>query len=82
MDLFGRALLVGSRPLQLWPLLLCKAVLKVMAAYRTLDMTLPHQVRAAGDMLQKHRSARRCGVSSGPTSAAWPAAHHQLKQQL
>lgn len=46
VDLFGRALLVGSRPLQLWPLLLCKAILKVMAVYRTLDMTLPHQVRA------------------------------------
>jgi hypothetical protein len=45
VDLFGRALLVGSRPLQLWPLLLCKAILKVMAVYRTLDITLPHQVR-------------------------------------
>jgi hypothetical protein len=45
VDLFGRALLVGSRPLQLWPLLLCKAILKVMAVYKTLDMTLPHQVR-------------------------------------
>lgn len=40
----GRPLLVGSRPLQLWPLLLCKAILKVMAVYRSLDMTLPHQV--------------------------------------
>lgn len=43
----GRSLMVGSRPLQLWPLLLCKAILKVMAVYRSLDMTLPHQVRTA-----------------------------------
>lgn len=42
----GRPLLVGSRPLQLWPLLLCKAILKVQAVYRSLDKTLPHQVRA------------------------------------
>jgi hypothetical protein len=41
----GRPLLVGSRPLQLWPLLLCKAILKVMAVYRSLDITLPHKVR-------------------------------------
>eukprot|EP00879_Flechtneria_rotunda_P024046 GHRR01025468.1.p1 GENE.GHRR01025468.1~~GHRR01025468.1.p1 ORF type:complete len:822 (+),score=235.91 GHRR01025468.1:119-2584(+) len=46
VDLFGRPLLVGSRPLQLWPLLLCKAILKVMAVYRNLDMMLPHQVAA------------------------------------
>lgn len=39
---------MGARPLQLWPLLLCKAVLKVMAAYRLLDAGLPHQARAAG----------------------------------
>lgn len=39
--------MVGSRPLQLWPLLLCKAILKVMAVYRSLDMTLPHQARTA-----------------------------------
>ena len=29
VDLFGQPLLVGVRPLQLWPLLLSKAVLKV-----------------------------------------------------
>lgn len=40
----GRPLLVGTRPLQLWPLLLCKAILKVMAVYRLLDCGLPHQV--------------------------------------
>lgn len=40
----GRPLLVGVRPLQLWPLLLCKALLKVMAAYRVLHLNLPHQV--------------------------------------
>ncbi|KAF8071222.1 GLTP1 [Scenedesmus sp. PABB004] len=33
VDLFGRPLLVGSRPLQLWPLLLCKALLKVSAVH-------------------------------------------------
>ncbi|GFH10921.1 adenylate kinase, partial [Haematococcus lacustris] len=46
VDLFGRPLLVGSRPLQLWPLLLSKAVLKVMVAMRVLDLALPHQVPA------------------------------------
>lgn len=45
-DLFGRPLLVGVRPLQLWPLLLCKAVLKVMVMYKSLDCALPHQVNA------------------------------------
>lgn len=29
VDLFGRSLLVNTRPLQLWPLLLSKAILKV-----------------------------------------------------
>lgn len=29
VDLFGRTLLVGIRPLQLWPLILSKAILKV-----------------------------------------------------
>jgi hypothetical protein len=38
---------VGSRPLQLWPLLLSKAVLKVMATYRSLDAALPSQVSVA-----------------------------------
>jgi hypothetical protein len=42
----GRPLLVGVRPLQLWPLLLCKAVLKVMAVYRVLHLDLPHRVAA------------------------------------
>jgi hypothetical protein len=44
VDLFGRPLLVGARPLQLWPLLLSKAVLKVMAAMRITHLELPHQV--------------------------------------
>jgi hypothetical protein len=35
---------VGSRPPQLWPLLISKAVLKVLAAYRCLDLRLVHQV--------------------------------------
>ncbi len=46
MSAAGRPLLVGSRPPQLWPLLLSKAVLKVMAAYRSLELQLPHKVRA------------------------------------
>lgn len=44
VDLFGRPLVVGVRPLQLWPLLLSKAILKVMAALRVTDLALPHQV--------------------------------------
>jgi hypothetical protein len=59
VDLFGRALLVGSRPLQLWPLLLCKAILKVMAVYRTLDMTLPHQVGAVPGSSEQQSYAKR-----------------------
>jgi hypothetical protein len=46
LDLFGRPLCVASRPLQLWPMLLCKALLKVMSAYQILEHTAPHQVRA------------------------------------
>jgi len=46
VDLFGRALVVGMRPLQLWPLLLSKAILKLMAAMRLLQFNLPHQVAA------------------------------------
>jgi hypothetical protein len=44
----GRPLFVGVRPLQLWPLLLCKAVLKVMAALKCLDLGLPNQVGVVG----------------------------------
>eukprot|EP00882_Tetradesmus_deserticola_P025280 GHRQ01027754.1.p1 GENE.GHRQ01027754.1~~GHRQ01027754.1.p1 ORF type:complete len:417 (+),score=125.98 GHRQ01027754.1:275-1525(+) len=65
VDLFGRALLVGSRPLQLWPLLLCKALLKVMAVYKTLDMTLPHQVRAAQGRCKLHCSVDHLLLSGG-----------------
>lgn len=46
VDLFGRPLLVGVRPLQLWPLLLSKAILKVMASVRILEKQLPNQVAA------------------------------------
>ena len=46
VDLFGQFLVVGVRPLQLWPMVLSKAVLKVMAAQRILDRNLPHQVAA------------------------------------
>lgn len=48
-DLFGRPLCVGTRPTQLWPLLLSKAILKVMAAYRSLDRSLPHQVSSVNE---------------------------------
>lgn len=34
VDAFGSPLLVGSMPLQLWPLLLSKAVLKLMSLYQ------------------------------------------------
>ena len=51
----GRPLLVGVRPLQLWPLLLCKALLKVMAVYRVLDLGLPHQVGEAARALVAER---------------------------
>lgn len=34
VDLFGQFLLVGVRPLQLWPLLLSKAILKVKECIR------------------------------------------------
>lgn len=44
VDLFGQFLVVGVRPLQLWPMLLTKAILKVMAAQRILDLALPHEV--------------------------------------
>lgn len=50
MPATGRPLLVGSRPPQLWPLLLSKAVLKVMAAYRSLELQLPHKVRASPEV--------------------------------
>ncbi|PNH05620.1 Adenylate kinase, chloroplastic [Tetrabaena socialis] len=46
VDLFGRPLLVNTRPIQLWPLLLSKAVLKVMASHRILHCGLPHQAAA------------------------------------
>ncbi|GLC37755.1 Adenylate kinase [Pleodorina starrii] len=46
VDLFGRPLLVNARPIQLWPLLLSKAVLKVLAAQRILHCALPHQAAA------------------------------------
>ncbi len=46
VDLFGRPLLVNARPIQLWPLLLSKAVLKVMAANRILHAALPNQAAA------------------------------------
>ncbi|GAX74660.1 hypothetical protein CEUSTIGMA_g2108.t1 [Chlamydomonas eustigma] len=46
VDLFGQFLVVGVRPLQLWPMILSKAIVKVMAAQRILDLNLPHQVAA------------------------------------
>lgn len=46
LDLFGRPLVVASRPFQLWPILLSKALLKVMAAYHILERQAPHHVRS------------------------------------
>ena len=46
VDLFGQFLVVGVRPLQLWPMILSKAILKVMTAQRILHLGLPHQVTA------------------------------------
>ena len=34
VDVFGAPLLVGSMPAQLWPLILSKAILKLMALYQ------------------------------------------------
>jgi hypothetical protein len=62
----GRPLLVGIRPLQLWPLLLCKALLKVMAAYTSLHMSLPHQVSAAGHVLYPRRLTSAEGKTCMP----------------
>jgi hypothetical protein len=45
LDLFGRPLVVATRPFQLWPILLSKALLKVMAAYHILERQAPHHVR-------------------------------------
>lgn len=46
LDLFGRPLVVASRPPQLWPVLLSKALFKVMATYRILERTSIHQARS------------------------------------
>ena len=46
VDLFGRPLPVGVRPVQLWPLLLSKAVLKIMAALTILESTSPLEAPA------------------------------------
>ena len=46
VDLFGRPLPVGIRPIQLWPLLLTKAILKLMAAFGVLEKTSPCDVPA------------------------------------
>lgn len=68
VDLFGRALVVGARPLQLWPLLLSKAVLKVMAAMRIIGLKLPNQVRARTRVpMTGGRGA--CGAHAAPPAA-------------
>ena len=46
VDIFGMPLLVGCRPLQLWPLLLTKALFKVMKAYKCLQFKTPRTVSA------------------------------------
>ncbi len=52
------------RPLALWPLLLCKAVLKAMAAFRMLDDCLPHR-SAAFTMLTGWPQEDLCDPHSG-----------------
>jgi Calpain family cysteine protease len=47
LDLFGRPLVAASRPPQLWPILLSKAIFKVMATYQILDRTGTHEVLPA-----------------------------------
>lgn len=44
LDLFGRPLFIASRPLQIWPMILCKALLTVMSAYQILEETVSNQV--------------------------------------
>ncbi|KAL0028975.1 hypothetical protein WJX77_009213 [Trebouxia sp. C0004] len=46
VDAYGAPLLVGSMPAQLWPLILSKAILKLMALYQVLDRPSWHQVAA------------------------------------
>ncbi|GMH36176.1 hypothetical protein BSKO_04044 [Bryopsis sp. KO-2023] len=46
VDLFGRPLPVGVRPIQLWPLLISKALIKVMTAFKLLDEASPDNVPA------------------------------------
>jgi Calpain family cysteine protease len=75
LDLFGRALVVASRPFQLWPVLLSKAVMKVMAAYHVLERAAPHEVRWAAPAAQrlhnlhKLHAARRAPHSLSTSSA-------------
>lgn len=59
LDLFGRPLCVASRPLQLWPMLLCKALLKVMSAYQILEHVAPHQV--CPDLLESLQHLKQQG---------------------
>ena len=44
VDVFGRAAFPGARPIQLWPLLLCKATLKLMKHYGVLPRVGSHRV--------------------------------------
>ena len=44
VDVFGRAAFPGARPIQLWPLLLCKATFKLMKHYGVLDRVGSHSV--------------------------------------
>lgn len=44
----GRPLLVGIRPLQIWPLLLCKALMKAMAAFVSINESEQHKVKPWG----------------------------------
>ena len=59
VDLFGTPLLVGVRPLQLWPLLLSKAVMKIMAAYKCAFFSYAAQLPTERD---RHTHTRAEGL--------------------
>jgi hypothetical protein len=72
LDLFGRPLFVASRPLQLWPMLLSKALLKVMAAYHVLEQGAPNQVRKWGNTNSTVNSAQCRRTANGRIKRSGP----------
>ena len=45
VDVYGAPLLVGSMPAQLWPLILSKAILKLMALYQVANGIVPSALK-------------------------------------